>query len=72
MLRKGIVHQVRMESNAGHYMGSIEFSEGEGQPYDRDSCYYPNEKMLQKEYPESKSLKEAFDEATHRRMYKVQ
>ena len=66
--RKGIVSNVRMKSNAGHYLGSIEFESGEGQPYDRDSGYYPTEDWLKQEYPNSISMKEAFEQAFQRRM----
>lgn len=67
-LRTGIVSRVRMHSNAGYYMGKIEFCEGEAQPYDRDSQYYPTEAWLRDEYPESISMDEAFEEAFKRRM----
>lgn len=66
--RKGIVTNVRMQSNAGFYLGSIEFEYGDGQPYDRDSMYYPTEDWLKTEYPQSISMKEAFEKAFQRKL----
>lgn len=66
--RTGIVSNVRLKSNAGFYVGSIEFSGGECDPYDRDSGYYPTEDWLKKEYPESISMKEAVERAFKRNM----
>lgn len=58
-----IVSFVRMQSAAGYYLGSISFEDGNGEPNDRDSGYYPSEEMLQSDYPNSISMKEAFDKA---------
>jgi hypothetical protein len=55
-----IIGHVRMESAAGWYLGSIEVENGEAQPYDRSSMYYPSEEWVRKEYPRSISLEEAF------------
>lgn len=66
--RKGIISNVRMQSNAGHYVGSVEFESGEGLPYDRDGDYYPTETWLKQEYPDSISMKEAFEQAFRRGM----
>lgn len=57
-----------MKSNAGYYLGSIEFAGGEAQPYDRDSGYYPTEKWLQHDFPDSISEEEAFKTAFRRRL----
>lgn len=70
--RKTLIQHVRMQSNAGFYLGSIEFENGEGQPYDRDSGYYPTEEFLASEYPNSISLKEAFEKASQRGAYKAE
>ncbi|MEH7116186.1 hypothetical protein V7128_02005 [Neobacillus vireti] len=56
-----IISNVRMESAAGFYLGSIEFIGQEAQPYDRDSMYYPSEELLHNDYANSISLKEAFE-----------
>lgn len=62
-----VIHNVRMESAAGHYLGSLWFSSmGEGAPNDRDSWYYPNEQAVRNDYPRSISMKEAFDQAQAR------
>lgn len=61
MKKPRVINHVRMQSAAGWYLGSIEVENGEIQPYDRDSMYYPNEEWVQKEYPRSMSLKEAFE-----------
>lgn len=64
--RKGKVHNVRLESAAGFYKGTLEFIDGDADFYDRDSMYYPTEELLKAEYPNSKSVQEAFVEAYSR------
>lgn len=58
-----VISNVRMESAAGHYLGSVCFEAGFPEPYDRDSMYYPSEEWLKKDYPNSKSMEEVFDRA---------
>lgn len=60
MSRARVVSHVRMQSAAGWYLGSIEVENGEAQPYDRDSMYFPSEQHVEYEYPQSISLEEAF------------
>lgn len=65
-----VISNVRMESAAGHYLGSIWFSRHsstpEGQPNDRDSMYFPTEDWVKAEYPNSISMKEAYEKAQAR------
>jgi len=62
-----VISNVRMKSAAGHYLGSVWFSStssvAEGQPNDRDSMYFTTEEWLEKEYPNSISMKEAYERA---------
>lgn len=60
MSRARVINHVRMQSAAGWYLGSIEVENGEAQPYDRDSMYYPTEEHVRFDYPISIGLKEAF------------
>lgn len=66
--RTGKVSNIRLQSAAGWYVGTLEFDDGEAQPYERDSMYYPSEEFLKKEYPNSISLKEAFLKAYGRKL----
>lgn len=65
-----VISNVRMESAAGHYLGSIWFSRHssvpEGQPNDRDSMYFPSEGWVKAEYPNSISMEEAYEKAKAR------
>ena len=61
-----IINNVRMESNAGWYLGAIEATDDCPQPYDRLSMYYPNEDWVKQEFPNSISLQEAFDRVKRR------
>lgn len=56
-----VINNVRMKSAAGYYLGSVECIKGEFQPYDRDSTYYPDEEWLKSDFPNSMSLKDAFE-----------
>ncbi|MCM3109987.1 hypothetical protein [Lederbergia lenta] len=67
-----IIKNVRMESAAGHYLGSIECSNEECQPYDRDSLYYPSEDWLKNEFPNSISLKDAYERGMARSIFRRQ
>lgn len=65
-----IVTDVRLQSNAGWYIGALEFYDFEEMDfYSRDSDYYPNEALLKKEYPRSISVQEACDKVKHDRLY---
>lgn len=61
--RNGKVHNVRLKSAAGYYIGTLEFTDGDADFYDRDSMYFPSDEFLKAEYPRSKSVEEAFVEA---------
>jgi hypothetical protein len=58
-----VITNVRMESAAGHYLGSVDFEAGFLEPYDRDSLYYPNEEWVKHEFPNSISMNEAIEKA---------
>lgn len=56
-----VIRDVRIQSNAGWYVGAVEFYNFEEMDfYSKDSGYYPNEAMLKEEYPNSISIDEAF------------
>lgn len=63
-VKRYVIKNVRLDSAAGHYVGSLEFGGGDVEFYDRDSEYYPNEKHLHFDYPTSISREEAFSKAT--------
>ena len=71
-----VVREVRLQSAAGWYVGSVEFYNFEEMDfYSRDTGYYPNEEMVKEEYPRSISTQEAFekikhDQLLHRKMKK--
>lgn len=64
-----VVRDVRLQTNAGWYIGTVQFYNFEEMDfYSRDSDYYPNEKMLKEEYPHSISTEEAFMKIKHDRL----
>jgi len=64
-----VVRDVRVQSNAGWYVGTVEFYNYEEMDfYSRDSGYYPNEAMVKTEYPNSISIEEAFHKIKHDRL----
>lgn len=66
-----VIRDVRLQSNAGWYIGAIEFYNFEEMDfYSRDSDYYPSEQMLKEDYPHSISTEEAFNKIKHDRLYK--
>ena len=65
-----VIRNVRLQSNAGWYMGTAEFLDYEEmQYYSRDSEYYPTEEALAQNYPSSISIEEAFAKIKHDSMY---
>jgi len=66
-----VIKNVRLQSNAGWYMGTVEFYNFEEMDfYSRDSMYVPSEEMVKKLYPESISVEEAFHRIKHDRLLK--
>lgn len=55
-----IIENVRMQSAAGYYIGSIACEDALIEPYSRETGYYPDEELLHHEYPDSLSFNEAF------------
>lgn len=53
-----VIRNIRMQTAAGWYVGSVEIVEGEVEPYDRQSMYYPKEEWLKNDYPDTMSLVE--------------
>jgi len=67
-----VIRNVRVQSNAGWYIGAVEFyNYDEMDFYSRDSDYYPNEEMLKSYYPTSISVKEAFNKIKHDRLHSM-
>ena len=65
-----LIRNVRQESAAGWYVGALQFfSEEEAVPYSRDSEYYGGEHSLHAEYPNTISVKEAFQQAKSHPIY---
>lgn len=66
-----VIPNVRLQSNAGWYIGAVEFYDYDDMDfYSRDIDYYPNEHMLQQDYPRSISIKEAYEKVNHHPLYK--
>ena len=66
-----IIQNVRLQSNAGWYIGAVEFYNfDELDFYSRDSEYYPNEELLKEENPHSLSVQEAVALVKTDRLYK--
>jgi hypothetical protein len=66
-----VIPNVRLQSNAGWYIGALEFYTFEEMDfYSRDTGYHPNEEMLEREYPHSISVQEAFEKVNHHPLYK--
>lgn len=66
-----VIRDVRCKSNAGWYVGAVEFYNFEEMDfYSRDTEYYPNEEILKQAYPRSISIKEAFAKIQHDRLYR--
>ncbi|QKE56498.1 hypothetical protein [Bacillus phage YungSlug] len=74
MIQKGskpyVMGHIRLQSAAGWYLGSVEFLNGEVQPYDKDDGYYPSESFLKSIYPRSISFGEALAKAKLMGRYK--
>lgn len=65
-----VIRDVRIQSNAGWYVGAVQFyNYDEMDFYSRDTGYYPSEEMLSQEYPQSISIQEAFHKVKHDRLY---
>lgn len=65
-----VIPNVRLQSNAGWYIGTVEFyNYDEMDFYSRDTGYYPNESMLENDYPNSISVEDAFNKIKHDRLY---
>lgn len=64
-----IIQNVRQQSNAGWFVGGLFFYTDNAECWDKDeeSCYYPTEEALKREYPRSISMREACDKARQRR-----
>jgi hypothetical protein len=62
-----VMQNVRQESNAGWYVGGLEMLEDNAICWDKESCYYPSEAVLQNDYPTSISMEEACKQAKQRR-----
>lgn len=61
-----VVRNVRIKTNAGWYIGTIEFLDFEEMDfYSRDSGYYPTEDCVAAVYPNSISIEEAFVKVKH-------
>ena len=57
-----VVKDVIMKSNAGYYVGSyVLHSNGECDPYDRSTGYYPNEILCQVEHPYAVPFNESYE-----------
>ena len=70
-LNEVVLPNVRLQSNAGWYVGAVEFYNFEEMDfYSRDSDYYPNESLLKEDYPHSISIEEAYHKINHDRLYK--
>lgn len=66
-----VIPHVRLQSNAGWYIGAVEFYNfDEMDFYSRDTDYYPNEEMLKSEFPRSISVEEAFSKMNNNPLYK--
>jgi hypothetical protein len=66
-----VIPDVRLNSNAGWYVGAVEFYDFEEMDfYSRDTDYYPNEEMLKDDYPRSISIEEAFYKIKNDIIYK--
>ena len=66
-----IIYSVRLQSNAGWYKGSLYFTSfDDAEFYDRDTGYYLSERMLQKEFPDTISISEAFDKVKSNALYR--
>lgn len=66
-----VIRNVRLQSNAGWYIGAVQFYNYEEMDfYSRDSDYYPNENVLQEVYPNSISIEEAFYNLKYDRLLK--
>jgi hypothetical protein len=64
-----VIRNVRQQSNAGWFVGGLDFEGDNAECWDKveESCYYPTEESLQRDYPTSISMKEACQTAKQRR-----
>lgn len=58
-----IIKHVRQQSQAGWFVGSIDFSTGEVECWDKESGYFPSGTRLKGLYPQSISIEEACQKA---------
>lgn len=66
-----IITNVRLESAAGWYIGSLEFYNfDEIDFYSRDTEYFPSESFLLSYYPESISIEDAINKINNDSLYK--
>ena len=66
MNTENIISNVRQQSAAGWFVGSLSFCVDNAECWDKDTPYYPSESFLTKLYPHSISLEEAFEKAKMR------
>jgi hypothetical protein len=66
-----VVRNVRIQTNAGWYIGTVEFYDFDEMGfYSRDGDYYPNEEIVKNIFPNSISIEEAFHKVKHDRLLK--
>ena len=58
-----IISNIRMSSGGGYYLGELVFDQGFPEPYSRLTGYYPDEKAVGVDYPESISWGDAISQA---------
>ncbi|MGG1444940.1 hypothetical protein ABE354_23400 [Brevibacillus laterosporus] len=58
-----VIQNVRQESAAGWYVGSLEFLDDNVVCWDKETGYFPSEGLLKNHYPYSISMQEAYKKA---------